>query len=78
MTHEMFDQLMGIRASGVVNMVSAYEVRDVADRLGYNNLSSWIYAHPAEYFSMIITGNVPWADGETPDESTDNNHHEGG
>ena len=56
MDEKVFDQIMSIRESGKVNMLSALEVQRLAFDSGYYELVLYIEEHRKEYVHFILTG----------------------
>jgi len=58
MTDTIFEQIMSIRDSGAVNMLSLNEVQRLAYEKGYYELVCYIEEHRREYWHFIMTGKV--------------------
>jgi hypothetical protein len=56
MTDTIFGQIMSIRDSGTVNMLSLNEVQRLAYEKGYYELVCYIEEHRQEYWHFIMTG----------------------
>lgn len=56
MADKVFKQIMSIRYSGAVNMLSLNEVQRLAYKKGYYELICYIEAHRREYWRFIMTG----------------------
>lgn len=56
MTDTIFTQIMSIRDSGAVNMLSLNEVQRLAYEKGYYELVCYIAEHRLEYWHFIMTG----------------------
>lgn len=56
MTDTIFEQIMSIRDSGAVNMLSLNEVQRLAYEKGYYELVCYIEEHRREYWHFIMTG----------------------
>ena len=56
MTDKVFEQIMAIRDSGVVNMLSVQEVQRIAYDRDFYELVIYIEEHRKEYWHFIMTG----------------------
>ncbi|MGF0021761.1 DUF5049 domain-containing protein [Acidaminococcus fermentans] len=56
MTDKIFEQIMSIRDSGAVNMLSLNEVQRLAFENSYYELVCYIEEHRREYWRFIMTG----------------------
>ncbi len=56
MTDKEFQQIMNIRSSGVVNMLSVREVQKIAYDQGFYELVCYIEDEPKRYFHFIMFG----------------------
>lgn len=56
MTDTIFGQIMSIRNSGTVNMISLNEVQRLAYKKGYYELVCYIEEHRQEYWHFIMIG----------------------
>jgi hypothetical protein len=56
MDEKVFNQIMSIRESGKVNMLSVIEVQRLAFDSGYYELVLYIEEHRREYVRFIMTG----------------------
>lgn len=56
MSDKVFEQIMAIRDSGVVNMLSVREVQRVAFDRDFHELVCYIEDDPKRYFHFIMTG----------------------
>ena len=56
MTDTIFEQIMSIRDSGAVHMLSLNEVQRLAYEKGYYELVCYIEEHGQEYRHFIMTG----------------------
>lgn len=59
MTDEIFQSIMKIRSSGVVNMCSVKEVQREAFDQGMFALVNYIEEDPGRYFHFIVYGEEP-------------------
>jgi hypothetical protein len=56
MDEKVFNQIMSIRDTGKVNMLSVLEVQRLAFDSGYYELVMYIEDHRREYVHFIMTG----------------------
>ncbi len=56
---EAMDQMLAIRAPGRVNMLSRYDVLDIAVELGFSELLFWNDEDNGASWGPLIFGNVP-------------------
>lgn len=58
MADKVFEQIMSIRESGAVNILSLNEVQRLAYEKGYYELVCYIEEHRQEYWHFIMTGDT--------------------
>ena len=59
MNEKVKPQILSIRASGVVNMLSVKEVQRIAFDKNYHELVCFIEEHCRDYVHFIMTGKLP-------------------
>jgi hypothetical protein len=56
MTDKVYDEIMAIRATGKVNMLSIQEVFELALQMDFDSLADYIFEDTHGYSTFILTG----------------------
>jgi hypothetical protein len=56
MTDKVFEQILAVRETGKVNMLSLQEVFELALKMNFDDLADYIFSSTHSYVNFILSG----------------------